>query len=109
MSLMEKMMAWRMGRMGPKERLEMMEQMMPLMMEGMAPEEVMVLMNLMMPKMMGSLEPMAMMDTMHEMIPLMMANCLDRMNQEERQRMMGFCNSMLAEMEAKFLDQEAPE
>ena len=82
----------------PQQKREMMAKMMPRMMEGMGAEDMMAMMK-------GYMESIGsgnMMETMCEMMPRMMENCLTPMSQEERHKMLGFCRTMLGDMEARF-------
>ncbi len=75
------------------------------MMEDMYPEDMMEMMSAMMPLMMekmGQVDPITMIEAIHEMIPRMMANCLDRMEIHDREKMFTFCTNMLMDMKQRF-------
>jgi hypothetical protein len=106
MSVMDRVMEFKLGRMSTEQKQEMMASMMPKMMEDMGPGDMRAMMGEMMPNMMekmGGGDPSKMMEGMHEMMPRMMEHCLGSMSKEERKKMVGFCRGMLDEMEEKYV------
>ena len=85
------MMDWGVERMSKEEKLRMMEEIMP----DLYPEEMMTLM-------MDKMDPTTTMEVIHEMMPRIMANCLDRMEIHDREKMFTFCTKMLRDLKERF-------
>ncbi len=52
---------------------------------------------------MDSMDSGEMMDTMHQVMPRMMENCFGSMKQGDRESLLSFCQSMLRDLEEKYL------